>query len=141
MGCGLAAALGVAACRPQRDVVAFVGDGDLLMGASSLWSLAGLRPANLLVVLLLDGRYSITGGQPLSSSSSFPAVLAAFSDFHSELASTPDTVASCTTTLPRPGVVVARVQSGPPPGPSPFVDPHRVAMRFAACAGGQGSEV
>ena len=47
MGCGLATALGVADCRPDRSVVAIVGDGDLLMGASSLWTLSGLALRNL----------------------------------------------------------------------------------------------
>ena len=32
------------------------------MGASSLWTLSGLGPANLLVLVLDDGRYSITVG-------------------------------------------------------------------------------
>ena len=65
MGSGLAAALGVADCRPARSVIAVVGDGDLLMGASSLWTLSGLAPQNLLVLVLDDGAYSITGGQEL----------------------------------------------------------------------------
>ena len=71
MGCGLAAALGVADCRPDRGVVAIVGDGDLLMGASSLWTLSGLAPKNLLLLVLDDGRYSITGGQELVDAGAF----------------------------------------------------------------------
>ena len=73
MGCGLAVALGVADARPDRPVMAVVGDGDLLMGAGSLWSLSGLRPTNLLVLILDDGRYAITGGQEVIA----PAALAA----------------------------------------------------------------
>ncbi len=44
-------------------MLAVIGDGDLIMGASSLFSLSGLRPANLLVLVLDDGLYTITGGQ------------------------------------------------------------------------------
>ena len=44
MGTALAAALGVAEKRPDRDVVCLLGDGEALMGAGSFWSLAGHRP-------------------------------------------------------------------------------------------------
>src|SRR5213592_524669 len=61
MGSALSVALGVAEKRPERVVVALLGDGETLMGAGSLWSLAGLAPPNLLAVVLADGHYSITG--------------------------------------------------------------------------------
>src|SRR4051812_50128052 len=72
MGVALAVALGVAEKRPERAVVALAGDGEVLMGAGSLWSLAGRAPENLLVVVLVDGHYSITGGPPPGA----PAVFA-----------------------------------------------------------------
>ena len=62
MGCTAATALGIADALPERDVIALVGDGELLMGASTLWSISALAPSNLLLVTLLDGHYSITGG-------------------------------------------------------------------------------
>src|ERR1700722_20354768 len=65
MGSALAVALGVADRCPDRSVIGLIGDGDLLMGVGSLWSMAGLAPANLLVVVLVNGLYGITGGQPL----------------------------------------------------------------------------
>ena len=65
MGTALAAAIGVADKRPDRPVVALLGDGETLMGANSLWSLAGIQPGNLLAAVLADGHYSITGGQRL----------------------------------------------------------------------------
>ena len=77
MGTALAAALGVADKRPERAVVALLGDGETLMGASALWSLAGLAPRNLLAVVLVDGHYTITGGQPLGVPDAFGAVAAA----------------------------------------------------------------
>ena len=51
--------------RPGRDVIAIVGDGEALMGVGSFWSMAGIAPANLLTVVLVDGHYTITGEQPL----------------------------------------------------------------------------
>ncbi len=136
MGCGRAAALGVAERCPHRGVVAVVGDGDLLMGAGSLWSLSGLRPTNLLLVLLDDGRYSITGGQDLVAPTAFAPVLGAFPGLAADEATTPDEVEEAVRTLSRPGVVVARIDESAWPGPSPFVDPHRVRARFLDAARG-----
>ena len=36
MGSALAVALGVAEKRPERDVIALLGDGETVMGANSL---------------------------------------------------------------------------------------------------------
>ena len=135
MGCGLAAALGVADCRPERDVVAVVGDGELLMGASSLWTLSGLAPPNLLVLVLDDGAYSITGGQELVEARAFRSVAGAFPAVAASEAVTPDDVADAVRTLARPGVLLARIDERAWPGPSPFVDPHSVLTRFAQNAG------
>lgn len=130
MGCGLAAALGVADCRPERSVVAVVGDGELLMGASSLWTLSGLAPQNLLVLILDDGAYSITGGQEIVGAGSFRLVASAFPGVASREAGTPGDVADAVRTLARPGILLARVDERAWPGPSPFVDPHTVLTRF-----------
>jgi thiamine pyrophosphate-dependent acetolactate synthase large subunit-like protein len=135
MGCALAAAIGVADCRPQRSVVAVVGDGELLMGASSLWTLSGLRPPNLLVVILDDGRYSITGGQELVARSAFAPVAGSFPGIGTLEAGSPEAVGDAVRTLARPGIVLAAIYRHEWPGPSPFVDPHRVRARFAEAAG------
>jgi thiamine pyrophosphate-dependent acetolactate synthase large subunit-like protein len=134
MGCGLTAALGVADCRPARTVVAVVGDGELLMGASSLWTLSGLRPANLLALILDDGRYSITGGQEIVDGSAFRAVAGSFPGVSAVVAETADAVASSVRTLARPGIVLAAIDEHVWPGPSPFVDPSWVRSRFTATA-------
>jgi thiamine pyrophosphate-dependent acetolactate synthase large subunit-like protein len=134
MACGLPTALGVAAARPERTVVAVVGDGDLLMGAGSLWSLAGLRPANLVVVILEDGRYSITGGQELVVEGSFAGVAGALPGLASSTCATPEEVAEAVRTSARPAVVVAAVDEVAWPGPSPFVDPPSVLARFREAA-------
>ena len=77
MGTALATAIGVAEKRAEREVVALLGDGEALMGAGSFWSLAGVAPANLLAVVLIDGHYTITGGQPLGVPDVFGEVAAA----------------------------------------------------------------
>jgi thiamine pyrophosphate-dependent acetolactate synthase large subunit-like protein len=134
MGCGLAVAIGVAEARSERQVVAIVGDGDLLMGAGSLWTLSGLRPANLIVVVLEDGRYSITGGQDVVAPDALAAVLEGLPGVAVLRASSHQEVTHALRTIPRPGVVLARIEEASWPGPSPFVDPAWVRSRFSSFA-------
>lgn len=55
--------LGLALAQPNRHVIAFTGDGSLLMNLGSLVTLAAARARNLTVILLNNGRYEVTGGQ------------------------------------------------------------------------------
>jgi thiamine pyrophosphate-dependent acetolactate synthase large subunit-like protein len=133
MGSALAAALGVADKQPSREVIAILGDGEALMGASSLWSMAGISPPNLLAVVLVDGHYTITGGQPLG----VPAV---FADVARTLglaaAVAPDEADAerFARELALPGLLEIRYDERTWPGPSPFVDPPAVRARFEAAA-------
>ena len=129
MGGAVAVALGVADAVPDQRIVAVVGDGELLMGASSLWSVAGIRPPNLTVVVLADGEYTITGGQPLPVPSHAAAVAESL-QMTGVVASTADELHAAL--LPAgPSVIEAVVHERVWPGPSPFVDPHgvRIAVR------------
>lgn len=141
MGSAMAVALGLADAR-VAPVIALVGDGEFLMGASSLWSLAGVRPANLAVIVLADGQYAITGGQRLGAPSCAAATAAALPGLASERVSTQPDLARVIRGLPRPAVIEAVVSSHAWPGPSPFVDPQRVRLsvqaRLARPAGPQG---
>ena len=101
------------------------------MGAGSFWSLAGIAPANLLAVVLADGHYTITGGQPLGVPAAFGAVAAALG-------------LATATARTYEEIDRARANSAPPllevryddrwPGPSPFVDPPVVRWRFEQAA-------
>lgn len=124
MGGAVAVALGLADARPDVTVVAVVGDGELLMGASTLWSVAGIRPQNLVVVVLADGVYSITGGQPLPAGCQAAAVAAALG----LPSATADTAAELAEALTTATVIEATVHERVWPGPSPFVDPHAVRL-------------
>lgn len=136
MGCGLPVALGVAGRRPERQVVAIVGDGDLLMGAGSLLSLAGLRPANLLVVVLEDGRYSITGGQELVARPMLLASAGGLDGLAISEAATPTELTDAVRAAVCPALVAALVSERLTPIASPFVDPPAVRARFAEYAAG-----
>ena len=67
MGLAVPIALGVAIAQPDRPVVALEGDGSVLMQLGALATVAGLRPANLIIVIWDNGAYQITGGQPTAS--------------------------------------------------------------------------
>src|SRR6516165_2893322 len=50
--------------QPHRHVVALEGDGSLLMQLGCLVTIAAQRPKNLTMVIMDNGLYQITGGQP-----------------------------------------------------------------------------
>ena len=133
MGTALATAIGVAEKRPEREVVAILGDGEALMGAGSFWSLAGIAPRNLLAVVLIDGHYTITGGQPLGVPDAFGAVAAALG-LQTATARTRDEIARHVRDLARPAVLEVRYDERAWPGPSPFVDAPVVRWRFERAA-------
>jgi len=63
--------LGLALARPERKVVVLKGDGGLLMSLGSLVTLGRYGPPNLLVLLLENRSYEMTGGQPLAPKADF----------------------------------------------------------------------
>jgi thiamine pyrophosphate-dependent acetolactate synthase large subunit-like protein len=64
MGLAIPIALGVALAQPHRHVVALEGDGSLLMQLGCLVTIAAQQPKNLTIVIMDNGLYQITGGQP-----------------------------------------------------------------------------
>ncbi len=70
MGQAVPVAIGLAAAQPDKRVLVITGDGEMLMGLGAL-SAAGNAPVRNLAVLVLDnGHYSETGGQPTHTSGS-----------------------------------------------------------------------
>ena len=61
---GLGLALGI-----SERVVLVEGDGSLLMGFSAMTTVGHLRPRNLVVLVLDNGVYLATGGQPTAAGS------------------------------------------------------------------------
>ena len=129
MGTALAAAIGVA----ERHVIALLGDGEALMGAGSLWSLAGIAPANMLAIVLVDGHYTITGNQPLGVPAGFGDVAAALG-LNAAIARTLEEIDEHVRSLERPALLEVRYDERTWPGPSPFVDAPVVRWRFEAAA-------
>ena len=67
MGLACPIALGVALAQPERGVIALEGDGSILMNLGCLTTIATLRPRNLTVIIMDNGCYQITGGQPTAT--------------------------------------------------------------------------
>ncbi|RXH27879.1 MULTISPECIES: thiamine pyrophosphate-dependent enzyme [Bradyrhizobium] len=69
MGLAFPIALGVALAQPDRRVFALEGDGSLLMQLGALSTIATLKPKNLIMVVMDNGIYQITGAQPTPAAS------------------------------------------------------------------------
>ena len=59
----------VALAQPKRRVFALEGDGSILMQMGCLSTIATLKPKNLTMIVMDNGIYQITGGQPTASAS------------------------------------------------------------------------
>ena len=66
MGQGISISLGLALAKPGLGVISVMGDGSLLMNLGSLVTVAS-HPANLAIILLDNGLYEMTGGQPVAN--------------------------------------------------------------------------
>ncbi|MBI2755545.1 MAG: phosphonopyruvate decarboxylase [Chloroflexi bacterium] len=64
---GLGLALGLDGDRRHEKVVVVEGDGSLLMGFSGLATVGHLQPTKLVLVVLDNGVYLATGGQPTAA--------------------------------------------------------------------------
>jgi thiamine pyrophosphate-dependent acetolactate synthase large subunit-like protein len=58
-------ALGLALARPEKKVVLFDSEGDILMSLGMLVTIAEQQPANFYHFLIDNGCYATTGGQPV----------------------------------------------------------------------------
>ncbi len=58
-------ALGIALARPDRRVICLNGDGSMLMTLGTLVTAPGAGATNLVVVVIDNGSYEITGSQPV----------------------------------------------------------------------------
>jgi len=65
MGSAPPLGLGLALAQPNRRVIVCNGDGSMLMNLGALVSIANARPANLVVIVFVNGTYEVTGSQPV----------------------------------------------------------------------------
>ncbi|NGZ03726.1 MAG: sulfopyruvate decarboxylase subunit beta [Nitrospira sp. WS238] len=67
MGNAPAIALGVALAKPNKQVITFDGDGNVLMGMGTLATVGALKPRNFIHVVFDNEVYGTTGNQPTIS--------------------------------------------------------------------------
>jgi sulfopyruvate decarboxylase subunit beta len=82
MGHATSFGLGIALAQPERRVIVCNGDGSMLMNLGSLVTIASQGPRNLVVIVLDNGVYEVTGAQPVPGRADF-AALARASGFES----------------------------------------------------------
>lgn len=63
MGHATSMGLGLALAQPRRRVLVLSGDGSLLMNLGTLVTISAHAPANLVVVVFVNGIYEVTGAQ------------------------------------------------------------------------------
>ena len=63
MGQAAMTGLGLALARPDRRVIAFCGDGEMLMGLGTLAPIGAEKPDNLAIVVIDNEHYAETGMQ------------------------------------------------------------------------------
>ncbi|HEX9579722.1 MAG TPA: thiamine pyrophosphate-dependent enzyme [Gemmatimonadales bacterium] len=68
MGQATSLGLGLALARPDRRIIVLNGDGSMLMNLGSLVTITSQRPRNLVVIVLDNGVYEVTGAQPTPGS-------------------------------------------------------------------------
>ena len=74
MGHATSQALGIALAQPERRVIVCNGDGSMLMSLGSLVTIAAEAPPNLTVIIMDNGIYEVTGGQPVPRRPDFAAL-------------------------------------------------------------------
>jgi thiamine pyrophosphate-dependent acetolactate synthase large subunit-like protein len=68
MGQAPSLALGIALSQPRRRVFACNGDGSMLMNLGALATISAEAPKNLVLIVLDNGVYEVTGAQPTPGS-------------------------------------------------------------------------
>lgn len=142
MGLASSIALGVALARPERRVVVYDGDGNLLMNLGSAAMIAHARPENLVHVLFDNGVYASTGNQPAISRSVPLEKLAAGAGYARSLrVRTPEELATAfrdCLAAPGPSFLLAEieVETGPFKAGRVTHTPEEIRDRFAAAARG-----
>ncbi len=67
MGVAASIGLGLALAQPEKTVIVFDGDGNVLMGMGTLATIGAVKPKNLIHVVFDNEVYGTTGNQPTFS--------------------------------------------------------------------------
>jgi thiamine pyrophosphate-dependent acetolactate synthase large subunit-like protein len=142
MGLASSIGLGVALARPDRRVVIYDGDGNLLMNLGSAAMIAHARPANLCHVVFDNGAYASTGNQPAISRDVPLERVAAAAGFRSAVrADTPEALADAFRRAQAEGgpsfiLAAIELESGPFQAGRVALTPEEIRDRFSAAIRG-----
>ena len=136
MGMASSTGLGLALARPNERVVVVDGDGAAVMNLGGMVTVGARAPENLVWVILENGAFLETGGQPIATHDSADLVQIARGCGISRAAraETPDDLARLLDeafAAPGPTLVVARVERDAVRD-FPPVDPVGIRLRFMA---------
>ena len=134
MGLAIPIALGVAIAQPARKVIALEGDGSLLMMLGCLATVGARQPKNLIMVIMDNGAYEITGGQATASSqgTDFAAIARATGIASANWAADEahfETLIDEALATPGPHLIAARLTTAKPAGQTER-DPAQIRDRF-----------
>jgi len=134
MGCALSMGLGLAIARPARRVIVLDGDGAALMRLGALATVGFERPANLMHLVLDNGRHESTGGQTTVSGSIDFCGLATACGYPSvtAIASAEELQARIRTASHELNFIHVPILPGVPELPRPEITPPEVAARLRA---------
>jgi sulfopyruvate decarboxylase subunit beta len=145
MGLASSIALGVALARPDRRVVVYDGDGNLLMNLGSAAMIAFEAPKNLVHVVFDNGVYASTGNQrAISRDVPLEKIAEAAGYTRSVRAKTPEDLArefARCLELDGPTFLLAEIEAEPGPFKAGRVThtPEEIRDRFAAAIAGAAS--
>ena len=136
LGCLSSYALGINLADPDRGVIAFDGDGSLLMRTGSMAVNAAYSPKKLLHILLDNSAHESTGGQyTVSGGVDWPAAAKAFGYPKTVSVSSPAELSTAVEEWERSGGLVfvyAKIRQGAPEGLGrPKIKPCEVAERLS----------
>lgn len=135
MGSAAMVGLGLAIAQPERRVVVFTGDGEMMMGLGALATIGVQKPANLAILVLDNEAFGETGQQAgLTGKDIELTALAAAAGFVStrKVEHENDTSALTETLFRAPGPVLAVAKIGLDPDPlvMPERDGRYITQRF-----------
>lgn len=142
MGGAVAMGLGLALAAPGERVAVVTGDGELLMNAGALATVASAAPGNLAVLCIDNGAHGETGGQPgHTARRTNLALMAEGAGFESVMTLEDEAGIPAARRFladaPAPGFLWARVVPGPPSDWDRSWDPAARRLLFRAARAGR----
>lgn len=142
MGGGCMVAFGLALAQPQRQVWAFVGDGEMMMGLGSLATIGVRAPSNLKIIVIDNEHYGETGMQAAHSGRGvdIAGVAKACGIADSATLRSEAELADRVPGLQQPGLqcLVLKVAAAPEPASLPARDGPYLRSRFREAVLGKG---